>query len=153
MREALVAFLRALGESKFTFFLIDPTQCPDVLPTTWLELTNNGWIRDMDMTPQSYQFTAMGFVEALRVSGLSEEKQFRENLGRVCNVLKGRVKDRTTFSFIPFWDLVKESGLSEAFVQNAIDADLIRWVLGRIGAQWEGEHLIKIPRNFALTLL
>lgn len=153
MKEALVAFLGALGEREFTLFIIDPTQNAKVLPTTWLELTEKGWIRDMDMTPQSYQLTPMGFVEALRVSGLSGEKQFREKLGRVCNVLKGRVKDRTTFSFIAFWDLVKESGLSGAFVQNAIDADLFRWVLGRIGAQWEGDHLIKIPPNFGLTLL
>ena len=32
--------------------------------------------------------------------------------------------------------MVAESGVSEAFAYNALDADLIRHVLGRIGATW-----------------
>ena len=44
-----------------------------------------------------------------------------------------------------------ESGVSEAFAYNALDADLIRHILGRIGAAWDGEHLVKVPNDFGLV--
>jgi hypothetical protein len=64
------------------------------------------------------------------------------------------VKGRTTSSLVDLWSLLKESGLSEAFVRNALDADLIGRVLGRIGVHWEGDsYIIKVPPNFGLTPL
>jgi hypothetical protein len=151
LNEALIAFLNALGESQFSYFYIMRTDYPGVLDTTWTELTRRGWLKDTNMNVTSYQFTPFGYVQALKISRRSEEPQFRERLGSICKVLKDSLKDRTDFDLIAFQDLVKESGVSEGFAQNALDADLIWHIFGRIGAQWEGEHLVRVPHDFGLT--
>jgi hypothetical protein len=65
-------------------------------------------------------------------------------------VLKDSLKDRTDFALIPFQELVTESGVSEEFACNALDADSIRHILGRIGPAWDGEDLVKVPDDFGL---
>ena len=65
--------------------------------------------------------------------------------------MKHSLKGRSDFALIPFEDLVAESGVSEAFASNALDADLIHHILGRIGAEWDGEHLVKVPNDFGLA--
>ena len=102
------------------------------------------------MNEVMYKFTPPGYVTALEVSGRSEKPEFREKLGRLCKVLKDSVKGRSDFAWVPFDTLVAESGVSTEFVYNSLDADLIRHVLGRIGAEWDGEHLVKVPIDFAL---
>jgi hypothetical protein len=69
----------------------------------------------------------------------------------MCKVLKGCLKDRTDFGLISFYDLVTASGVPEAFAQNALDADLIRHVLGRNGAKWDGDHTVRVPHDFGLA--
>lgn len=145
-----MSFLGALGDGKFSFFFIDPNDYPTILATTWPELTTRYWIEDMDTSPQIYRFTPLGYVRALQLSGRSNERQFREDLGKLCKVLKGSLQDRSTPSFISFHNLVAESGVTEAFAQNALDADLIGEILGKTGAKWEGEHLVRVPANFGL---
>jgi len=65
--------------------------------------------------------------------------------------LKDSLKDLTDFSLIPFQELVRESAVSEEFAHNALDADLIRHILATIGAEWDGEHLVKVPNDFGLA--
>ncbi len=151
LNEALVSFLDALGDGWFCVLYISPSEFPNVQPTTWTELTKRGLLKDRDMNEEMYALTPLGYVTALRVSGRSDELQFREKLGRLCKVLKDSLKDRSDFALIPFQELVAESGVSEAFAYNALDADLIRHVLGRIGAAWEGEHLVRVPNDFGLA--
>ena len=151
MTGALIAFLNRLGDQKWIGYYIDPKDFPDVLPTTWTELTNRNWLKDMNMNVEMYQFTSPGYVKALEISGRSEELHFREELGKICKVLNNSLKGRTDFALVVFQDLVKQAGVSEAFAHNAIDGDLIGHVLGRIGAQWDGEHLIRVPHDFGLT--
>jgi len=83
--------------------------------------------------------------------GRSDDPPFREKLSRLCNVLKDSLKGRTDFALIPFQELVTQSGVSEEFACNALDADLIGNMLGRIGATWEGKHFVKVPRDFGLA--
>ena len=149
--EALVSFMDALGDGWFSAFYINRSDFAHVLPTTWTELTKRGLLKDMDMNVEMHQLTPLGYITALRVSGRSDEQQFRENLGRLCKVLKDSLKGRSDFALIPFQELVAESGVSEAFAYNALDADLIRHILGRIGAAWDGEHLVKVPNDFGLA--
>lgn len=153
LNEALVRFLNALGAGQFSVLYIDPADYPDVLPTTWTKLTNRGLLKDMNMNVEMYQITPFGYITALKLSGRSDEQQFRKELGRLCKVLKDSLKGRTDFALIAFEDLVKQSGVSEAFAYNVLDADLIRHILGRIGAQWDGEHLVRVPHDFGLTPL
>ncbi len=149
--EALVSFVDALGDGWFCVFYISPSEFPNVLKTTWPELIKRGLLKDTAMNEEMYQFTPLGYVTALRVSGRSDEQQFRENLGRLCKVLKDTLKGRSDFALIPFRELVAKSGVSEAFAYNALDADLIRYILGRIGAAWDGEHLVRVPNDFGLA--
>jgi len=154
LKEALIGFLDVLGDRSFSNFWIDPNEFPEVLATTWTDLTAKYWLREMNWNIQMYQFTPSGYVQALRISGRAKDTQFREDLGKICKVLKDSVKGRASFSFFGLHELAKESGVSVTFAQNAIDADLIRYVLGRVGARWEGDSLvIKVPHNFGLTPL
>jgi len=154
LRDALIAFLDALGDRQFHLSFIEPAKFPEVLPTTWVELTNRHWIEEVDENGALCKFTSFGYVMALRISGCADEAQFREDLGKLCKVLKDSLKGRTTESLIDLYAVVKESGLPEAFVKNAIDADLIGEILGRIGAEWLGDsYFIRVPPNFGLTPL
>lgn len=150
LNEALIAFLNGLGDGQFGVFYITTADYPHVLPTTWTGLVNTRLLKDLNMNVEMYQFTPSGYIAALKLSGRSDEQQFREGLGNLCRVLKGSLKDRTDSALVPFQDLVKESGVSEAFAYNALDADLIRHILGRIGAHWDGEHLVRVPHDFGL---
>jgi hypothetical protein len=150
---ALVSFLDALGDRLFCTFYISPSDYPNVLATTWTELTSRGLLNHLDWNIEMYQLTPLGYVTALKISGRADDPEFREKLGRLCKVLKGSLKDRTDFAFVAFHDVVKESGLSEDFARNALDADLIGRILGRTGAMWEGEHIVRVPNNFGLTPL
>jgi hypothetical protein len=153
LNEALIAFINRLGDGWFSDFRITPTDYPDVLKTTWPELTNRSFLEDKNENVTSYQFTPRGYITALKLSGRSNEQQFREGLGKLCGVLKDCVKDRNNFDFIVFQELVRKSGVSEAFAHNALDADLIGNIFGIIGADWAGENLVKVPPNFGLTPL
>lgn len=149
LNEALIAFLNGLGDQQFTVHYIDPKDYPDVLPTTWRELTNRCWLEDTNMNFEMYKFTPSGYVKALEVSGRSKDPQFRAELGKICKVLKDSLKGRTDSAHFYLQELVKQSGVSEAFICNR--RRLIRYVLGRISAHWDGERLIRVPHDFGLT--
>lgn len=150
--EALVSFIAALGDGWFSAFYIMRSDFPNVLPTTWTKLTNSGLLKDMNMNVEAYQFTPLGYVMALKVSRRSDDPQFRAKIGNLCKVLKDSVKVRSDFAWVPFDTLVAGSGVSKEFAYNVLDADLIRHVLGRIGAAWDGEHLVKVPNDFGLPI-
>lgn len=153
LNEALIALLNHLGNNPFIAFFIEPMHYPDVFPTTWKELVDSVFIKDLGMNVRMYRFTRFGYIEALKQSGRSDQPQFREGLGNICRVLKYSLKGRTDFGHVVFQDLVRESGVSEAFAHNALDADLIRHILGRNGAEWDGEHLVRVPIDFGQTPL
>jgi hypothetical protein len=153
LRDALIAFLNKLGDRRLNLFFIDRAKYPQVIPTTWTELSKRYWIKDVASTIEWYTFTPLGYVQALKVSGRADEAQFRADLGKLCKVLKDSLKGRTTKSLIDLYAEAKESGLSAAFVKNALDADLIGEILGKFGAQWEGDTTIKVPPNFGLSPL
>jgi hypothetical protein len=150
LNEALVSLLNSLGEAPFTDLTFVPSHYPDVLPTTWTEMTKCGLLEDEGMNIVAYRLTKYGYIRALQESGRSEDPEFREQLGKICKVLKGCLNGRTDFGLISFHELVKESGVSEAFAQNALDADLIRHVLGRNGPGWDGDHAVRVPHDFGI---
>jgi len=141
----------ALGDRWFRFFYISPSDFPNVLASTWTELTRRGWLEEEFLNFEMYRLTPLGYATALKISGRSDDPQFHEKLGRLCEVMKDTRKGRADFALIPFQELVAESGVSEAFAYNALDADLIRHILGRIGATWDGEHLVRVPNDFGLA--
>ena len=145
--KALCEFLSGIEGQHFDTY-IAREKYPHVLPTTWTELVKCRWLREMDMNVEYYRFTVPGYVQALKVSQQSDEPAFREGLGRICKVLKGCLKGRTECALVIFDDLITQAGVSSPFASNAIDCDLIRYVLGRVGAEWDGEHLIRVPNDF-----
>jgi len=153
LEEALIGFLDALGDRPLRCLDIIPSAFPGLLPTTWIELTNGGLLKDQNIQIPMFRLTCAGYVEALKVSGRSGEPRFLEGLGNLCKVLKSHLpKDRTGDALISFDELVTKCGLSEAFVENALDADLIRHILGRVGAYWDGQGVVRVPQDFGLTL-
>jgi hypothetical protein len=152
MNEALIEFFDELADQYIRFFRIVRINYPNVLPTTWKELTDRHWIRAIDANDQLYEFTATGYREALKQSGRDREPQFLEGIGKLLRVLKDSVKGRTCSSLIPFEALVQQSGVSREFAYNALDADLIRHVLKRNGAEWDGGNVVQVPPNFGIRL-
>jgi len=150
--EALASFVAALGDGWFSPFYINPSQFPDVLDTTWPELVRRGLLKDANINEERYKVTPFGYVTALKVSRRSDDPEFRRKLGNICKVLKDSVKGRSDFALVPFDTLVADSGVSTEFAYNALDADLMRHVLGRIGAEWDGEHLVKVPIDFGFPI-
>ena len=148
---ALITLLHRLGEGQFGAFFIQCSEYPDILPTTWMELEGKGLIRDLNMNFEMYQFTPFGYVTALKLSGRFAEQQFREDLRKLCQVLKDSLRGRSDFALVAFDDLVRQSGVSQAFAYNALDADLIRHLLGKIGAEWAGKVLVRVPHDFGLS--
>jgi hypothetical protein len=148
--EALTAFLKALGDRPLRSLDISQSDYPSVCRTTWTELAEHGFLEDLNANAAMYRLTGPGYAEALKVSGRSDERWFQEDLGCLCKVLKDALCGRSEDEFIPLQVAATNSGLTEAFVENAIDADLIWEIFGKVGAHWSGEHLIRVPHNFGL---
>lgn len=104
----------------------------------------------MDSNLRMYKMESSGYLQALRMSGRSKDPKFRSDLGKMCAALKGRVKGRSASDFVGLYELMTETGLSEAFIRNAVDADLFRNVFGNAGVEWAGDHAIHVPHTFGL---
>jgi hypothetical protein len=80
--KALVSFLETIDDGRSSTPNIDPADYPDVLPTTWAELTQKGLLRKGDTIGEMYELMPLGFLRALKTSGRADAHQFREKRGR-----------------------------------------------------------------------
>jgi hypothetical protein len=152
VNEALKAFLDGLAGGYFGTVYLERSNYPHVLNTSWTVIANEYLIEPIDDAEQFFRLAPAGYREALTLSGRDRDQQFRQDLGKLCEVLKKRVKGRDCGGVTMRLDLVQQSGLSEGFVCNALGADLIRHVLNRHGAEWDGDNLIRVPLDFGIPL-
>ena len=130
----------------------DDASFSPVLPTTWKTLSRKGLVKEFSFN--RYQFTAVGWIEALKVTGRFASQDMKEKAGRLSAALKKRVKARREDCLVSRTELANETGLSESFVYDAIDCHLLRHLFGSIDAHWalgdQMKNYIDVPIDFGL---
>jgi hypothetical protein len=158
IEEALRKMAARVGDDRFDYLLFDSTdgEFSDVLRTTWELLEQEGWIEQL--RTDEYRLTASGWIEALRATGALCNPAMKDSLGKVCAHMKarcvagtGRHRDGTTIQ-----EVAAETGWSEAFIHNVVEAHLIRECLGQEDCDWEpgDEHMkncVMIPARFGMS--
>jgi hypothetical protein len=88
LNEALVSFLQSRDDGRSSTSNIDPADYPDVLPTTWSQLTKSGLLKVGDVNGEKYELLPLGYLTALQLSMRSHAPQTRGKLGRIYRVRK-----------------------------------------------------------------
>lgn len=83
-----------------------------------------------------YALTGSGWLQALRDSGVVQDPVFLRDAGKLFATLKKHVKGREQNSMITLDNAAKESRLSESWIFNAIESNLLQAVFGKEGAVW-----------------
>lgn len=122
--------------------------------TTWESMSRGGWLTE---TPTSgrphYTLTPSGFREGLRRVSISENQSLKEELGRLQAAAKKHVEGRNQEAVVSFEGLQKECGLSEEFVFNAIECDLVGHILKTHGPAWlQHGFSVRIPLDLGLPV-
>jgi len=152
---ALSLFLKAADGKWFihAFFNGEDPIFSDILSTTWDELQRRHYIATA--LRDSFVFTEYGWRIALEKA--NKKSEFNEQLGRLCASLKKQVDGRTQQAATTVEDLARDTGLSDYFIRNVIDSDLIGHWLNRHGAKWADPRfrgkLIVVPIGFGHTIL
>src|SRR5579872_922397 len=110
----------------------DAVFSPDAEPfskctnTTWQSMSRGGWLTETQSSGRPhYMLTPSGFREGLRRVPIPEGRSLNEGLGRLQAAAKIHVEGRNQEAVVNFEELQKDCGLSEEFVFNAIQCDLV----------------------------
>ena len=147
-----------VGDKQFDHELFDSTGgvFSGILRTTWELLEQNNWVKRFRIA--EFHLTAEGWIEALRASGVLCDPTMKEDLVKMSANMQaickagGRHQDSPTLQ-----DVAAKTGLSEAFIRNAVEAHLIRECLNQEDCEWEpGDEYMKnhimIPARFGKSL-
>ena len=92
LNEALVSFIETTDDGRSSTSDIDPADYPDVLPTTWTQLTKSGLLKVGDVNDEKYELLPLGYLTALQLSMRSHAPQMSGKLGRIYRVRKDSFK-------------------------------------------------------------
>jgi hypothetical protein len=76
---------------------------------------------------------------------------FQEKMSNLASTLKGYVKGRQKEEHVSIGTLSTDSGLTEGFVYNAIESNLLGRAFNMRGAVWMDtppHYIVRIPVNF-----
>jgi hypothetical protein len=145
-----------LGDRAISEMFFDPhaASFKDVLATTWKELCDQRWLEEREIYGHAhYRLTGSGWMESLFRGGEGERPELRDSASKLSTVLKAHVKGRREDVTVELSRLAHESGLSPAWVSNAIESNLLETLHRRRGVQWvDRGTLVKIPLNFGMEL-
>ena len=143
---------RAISE---TFFDAHSDSFKDVLGTTWKELCDQHWLEEREIYGRvHYRLTGSGWMEALWRDRAGERSELRDSATKLSSVLKAHVKGRHEDVTVELSRLAHETGLSSAWVFNAIESNLLEVLHRRRGVQWvDRGTLVRIPLNFGMELI
>jgi hypothetical protein len=135
-----------------TLFCLDREPFSNIYNTTWKELEIQHWIEKLEIDGQPcYRFTGSGWLEALYQIGLFRDEALKNRMGGYEAILKSHVKGRRQDKVMLFDELVRETGLHEGWVFNAIESGLLQRSYGIHDATWvDRGFLVKIPLNFGM---
>lgn len=134
---------------------LDQEMRRDVPPTTWKDLEDMGeivvcWFHDQI---EGVHFTPKGWFDSITLTGKLDEVAFQESFGTLTAALKKRV-DRANDAQVEVWRIVGETGLSEEFIANCINANIWRRKYARYGAEFlpDSQDFIGIPSRFCMPI-
>jgi hypothetical protein len=146
--------LEELGDRSIAivFFRTDREPFTDIYRTTWKELEIQHWVESLEVDGLScYRLTGFGWLEGLYQVGQFKQDAIKKMMGGYAATLKHYVKGRQQDRIILFNTLVKEAGLPEGFVFNAIESGLLQKSSGIYDATWVDRGLlVRIPLNFGV---
>jgi len=154
---ALTLLLQSLGEQALIERAFDTTADPfrQINTTTWFYLEKKGWTRTHDNRRYS-RLTGAGWLKAIRLIGLANDRIFLANVGKLMAALKVVVKGRKGDYQANILDMAKSSTLSPEFIVNIIESHFISEELRKHGVEWYPgypQSLIWIPVDFGMELL
>ncbi|MGA3095003.1 MAG: hypothetical protein ABSF25_00995 [Bryobacteraceae bacterium] len=157
LEEAIRLLMGSLHGQCFMGVLLDERYDVDerILGTTWDELKSRSLVRQTN-SRWSYTLSGRGWILGLKLLGEFGTDEMRGKVGTLCSVLKAKVKGRAHANYATVGDIATESGLSDGFVRDAIESDLIRELFGTKGAEWSPQDRgssIRIPNDFGLPPL
>src|SRR5437588_520041 len=146
-----------LGDRAISEMFSDPhaASFKDVLAATWKELCDQGWLEEREIYGHAhYRLTGSGWIELLWITGEGERPELRDSATKLSRSLKAYVKGRHEDVTVELSRLANESGLSPAWVSNAIESNLLESLHWRRGVQWvDRGTLVTIPLNFGMELI
>ena len=151
---ALQLLLARQGDQPLVSGRFSPSHLPDLAPTTWNDLLDDGILEDRGEKPGPLlRFTAQGWLEALEQTGALEQPVVRERAIQMRRALKAHAERNAHYPQpLHVQDLAKEVGLPVGWVKAAIDANLLQAMFpdDTMNATFAANGLlIRIPANFA----
>ena len=126
-----------------------------ILPTTWRKLKEQYLVRQASNHRWLFTLSGHGWIRGLKLRGEFDTEEIKQNTGKLAAALKRKVKaiNRAHDQFTDVSEMANETGLSEVFVRNAIESDLIRALFGTKGAEWDTGgwgRFIRVPTEFRI---
>jgi hypothetical protein len=155
--EAILLLMDNLhGRSIMEVFIDERFMDDRILSTTWDELKDRYFVRETN-SRYTYTLSGLGWIIGLKLRGDFETDALKGMAGALCAALKDRVKGRQDDAMVQVAELAVETGIPEAFIRNAVEADLFYELFGTKGAAWasfeDRRRFILIPRGFGMQLL
>jgi hypothetical protein len=148
----LVLMDKVQGQTFLAVFVDERSLDSRILPTTWIELKNRYLVRQA--MSWYYTLSGSGWIEGLKLLNQLDTPEMKSKAGKLCAALKDRVKGRQYEQIAHVSEIATEADLSEDFVRDAIESDLIRELFGTKGAGWatpeDRGKFIEIPVDFGL---
>ena len=158
IQKALELMLARLGEQAIDRVLFNRDEPPfdQIYPTTWKELAEKYLIKPLDGAgPQLFWLTGYGWYAALEQANRFSDPTLIEKMSALSAALKDSVKGRDTEALLYVGNLATQTGLSEDWIYNAIESNLVGRQFGRRGAKWAAgiKNTIIVPIDFGLEPL
>lgn len=150
----------ALGDDAITNvrFELDAAAFAEILPTTWKELDRHGFIDTGHSTfgKRAFCLTGYGWSEACKQLRLLTE--WRPQIIALRAAIKDCLKGRHSDAMVQLEEIAYRSGLSQSWVKNAIESDLLMMVFpsDHMCLEWldpPARRMVKIPSDFGLEML
>jgi hypothetical protein len=124
-----------------------------ILGTTWSQLKEQSLVRQANNSRWLYTLSGYGLLHGLKMRGEFDTEETRQKTGKLAAALKRRIKsvNRECDQFADVGELTTETGLSQEFIRNAIEASFIEELFGTRGAEWDSSgrgRSIRIPNQF-----
>ena len=135
---ALQLMLRHVGDRKISDCIFDSTESPfnAIQRTTWTELQENNCVRPF-LDSQHYGLTGRGWLRALEKAGTTRDRAFLRAAEKLLASIKKLVKgSQGGVRMVTLQTLARESGLSENWIYNAIESNLIEARYNKQGPTW-----------------
>lgn len=142
------------GRTFLGAFIDERSLDPSILPTTWIEFKKRYLIQEALPGSGYYTLSGSGWIAGLKLLNQFDTPEMKSRTGKLCAALKDRVKGRQYEQLVHVSEIASEADLSEDFVRDAIESDLIRELFGTKGAGWatpqDRGKFIEIPVDFGL---